>query len=493
MKPPVVAVLDVGKTNKKLSAYSRGLEVLVEERTTLDAEPHADGLDVELTVELLAWFRQALKKMAADFDVRAVAVTTHGATCAVLDEQGLLAHPVISYTSEKGAEVQDEFYAAFGDRTGLHRVTCTPDLGFANLSKALFYVKTRFPEVWARCRHALFFDSYLAYELTGVMGMEHTYLGNHTYLWDFHEQAWSSVAKGLGVDGMFPTRRANPWDTLGPLKAEIVRDCGLDGACPVTMGIHDSNANLLPYLAKGFEDFVLNSTGTWCVGMRQSQTADFTDDEIRAKVLYNLDAFGNPLKTSIFPAGMEYDTFGGFTAEKDEADFGAVRDVIARRDTFVVPGVLPDATAFPGATARVVSGDTVYPLEDLEKDPGYPMSSLGQTYYATLDLSLALATRQMLGRCGAQPGTTVFVEGGFANNKAYCSLLAALCPDNPIALTSMKEGTSFGAAVTAWMAAEECSLDVIGRDFDIETASIEVEDFGDLDGYANAFDALLHE
>jgi sugar (pentulose or hexulose) kinase len=277
------------------------------------------------------------------------------------------------------------------------------------------------------------------------------------------------------------------------LKTEIVEDCGLGNTCPVTMGIHDSNANLVPYLAKGFKDFVLNSTGTWCVGMRQSQTADFTDDEIRAKVLYNLDAFGKPLKTSIFPAGMEYDTFRGFTAEKDAGDFAAVRDVVARKDTFVIPGVLPDATAFPGATARVVSQGKVHTLDDLGEDPGKPMSSLGQTYFAALDLSLALATRQMLERCGAQPGTTVFVEGGFANNPIYCSTLAALCPDNPIALTSMKEGTSFGAAVTAWMAAEQCSLDAVGQDFGIETETIEVENFGDLDGYASAFEALLLE
>ncbi|MBN2310084.1 MAG: hypothetical protein JXR94_14010 [Candidatus Hydrogenedentes bacterium] len=490
MKPSVVAVLDVGKTNKKLSAYSRDLEVVAEQRTTLEPNER-DGLEVEATDELNAWFRQALKQLAADCDIQAVAITTHGATCAVLDESGGLAYPVISYTSEKGAEIQDAFYEAFGDRETLHRATCTPDLGFANLGKALFYLKTRMPEIWARCRHALFYPAYLGYELTGQRGMEHTYLGNHSYLWDFHEFTWSSVAKGLGADRLFPSSLSNPWERLGTVKPAIAAECGLSPDCPVTIGLHDSNANLLPYLAKGYEDFLLNSTGTWCVAMRQSKTADFTDEEIRAKVLYNLDAFGNPLKTSIFPAGMEYDTFRAFTDARDEADFAALREVVARRDLFVIPGVLPDATAFPGATARVVHEGRESLLADLERDGGKSMAHLGQHYYGALNLSLALATRATLGRCGAQPGTTVLVEGGFANNKSYCALLAALCPDNTIALTNMKEGTSLGAAITGWMVGEGLDLAEVGARFTIETKPIPVEDLGDLGAYSAAFDALV--
>lgn len=490
MERAVVAVLDVGKTNKKLSLYSREFEVLGEERTTLDVEDYK-GLEVEPTGQLLSWFKTALSRLAKDFQVRAVAITTHGATCALLDDAGKLAHPVISYTCPKGAEIQEEFYRAFGDRDTLHRATCTPDLGFANVGKILFYVKTRLPEVWARCKTALFYTSYLGYELTGKMGRECTYLGNHTYQWNFHEKTWSSVARGLGADRMFPEKLSNPWDCLGTLKPELASACKVPEDCRVTMGIHDSNANFLPYLAKGYGNFILNSTGTWCVGMRQSATPDLTDEEVKAKVFYNLDAFGNPLKTSIFPAGMEYDTFGGFGTGKDESDFGAVQEVITRRDLFIIPGVLPDASAFPGATARVVHQGKVYPLAELYNDAGKPMASLGRAYYAALDLSLALASRAMLKRCGAQKGTTVFVEGGFAKNKTYCETLAALCPDCTIALTNVKEGTSFGAALTAWMLAEGTGLERLGADFTIQTAEVATRGLEHLGAYEQPFNALL--
>lgn len=490
MKTPAVAVLDVGKTNKKIRLYDRGFAALAEERTAIEPQM-IDGLEVENTEAILAWFREAMKRLTAEHEVLAIAVSAHGATCALLNETGRLAHPVLSYTAAKGEEVVEEFYTTFGDRVRLHRETCSPDLGFANVGKHLFYIKTRSPEAWSKCRYALFYSSFLGHELTGQLGMEPTYLGNHTYLWNFAEWTWSSVGLALQADRLFPRQISSPWDCLGTVKPDLAQDCGLPPACKVTQGIHDSNANFLPYLAQGYTDFLLNSTGTWCVAMRRAERPDLTDEEIAAKVFYNLDALGKPVRTCIFPAGMEYDTFRGFTDARDENDVEAVRRVIAERSLFLVPGVLPDAAAFPGATPRVVDGGKVYPLATLQKTTGKPMASLGQAYYAALNLSLAFATRRILRICGAERGTTVFVEGGFANNPTYCELLAVLCPDLEITLTNVREGTSFGAALTAWMLAEGLSFDQIGREFEIETSRVRAQDYGDLAAYETAFNELL--
>ena len=492
MKPTVVVVLDVGKTNKKARAYDRAFQVLAEERTTVEPVDY-DGLEVENTERLVGWFREALKKLSAQYDIRTIAITAHGATVALLDEAGALACPVVSYTAEKGAEVQDEFYDVFGDRASLHRATATPDVGFANIAKVLYYIKSRLPEAWAHARHALFLNAYLGYELTGEMGIEPTYLGNHSYLWDFAAGDWSTVGRALKADQLFPSSLSSPWDALGTLKPELAEECGLSPECRVTLGIHDSNANFLPYLAQGYENFLLNSTGTWCVLMRQAADASLTDEEVAAKVLFNLDVFNRPVRTCIFPAGMEYDAFRGFTELSDESDFDLVRSVIEAKDLFVIPGVLPDATAFPGATPRVVTPDGVRLLSDLKAAGDAPLTSLGPRYFAALNLSLALATRKMLGWCGVEKGTTVFIEGGFANNRPYCELLATLCPEQTFALTSVKEGTSFGAALTAWMLAEGLSLEQIGSEFTIETTDIPRRDAGEIAAYEEAFSALLQE
>jgi len=496
VKPQAVAVLDVGKTNKKISIYDRRLQVLGEERATFEAR-EIDGIEVEDTAGLLGWFRTAMKRLTAVADIRAIAVTTHGATGALLDEAGNLAHPVISYTAAKGADVADSFYETFGDRLQLHQLTCTPDLGFANLGKMYYLVKTLRPEAWARARHALFYTSYLGYELTGTLGMESTYLGNHSYLWNFAENTWSPVAVGLGLDKMFPPRMMKSWDLLGTVKPELAAECGLSADCKVTQGIHDSNANYLPYLAQRersaqFADFLLASTGTWCVLMRESDSLTLSREEAEAKVLFNMDALGRPVRTCIFPAGMDYDTFRAFSPEKDAGDMEALRRVIAERKLFVVPGVLPDSTAFPGSPARVVDDDCVYALSDLRQQSGTPFAALGQDYFAALNLGLALATKRQLGWSKVNPGTSVFIEGGFCKNALYCALLAALCPEQKFHRTSMAEGTSFGAALTAWMLAEDLTLDAIGREFSIETSAIAAPDFGpELAAYEEAFLALV--
>ncbi len=486
MKPSAVAVLDVGKTNKKVSLYDRQFNVLAEERTTIEPND-LNGLEVENTEALLSWFRTAMKKLAAQAEIRAVAITTHGATLALLDDAGKLAHPVISYAAAKGAEIQEEFYATFGDRATLHKATCTPDVGFANMGKILYYVKTRLPETWATCKHALFYTSYLGYELTGVMGMEPTYVGNHCYLWNFAEKTWSGVGEQLNADKLFPAEFSAPWKSLGPIKPEIAQECGLSPDCQVAQGIHDSNANFLPYLAQGYDDFLLNSTGTWCVLMRKAASIDLSPDEIAAKVFFNLDALGNPVRTCIFPAGMEYDTFRAFSYLKDESDADAVRRVAQKKEIFVIPGVLPDASAFPGASPRVVTPVVTLSLDNLRRRTDLPMTPFEQDYFAALNLSLALATRKMLAWCDVRKGTTVFIEGGFAKNKVYCELLAALCPDQTFVLTNVKEGTSFGAALTGWMLAENLTLDEIGKDFTIQTTPIQRTDFGDLKPYEAQF------
>ncbi|HOE67004.1 MAG TPA: FGGY family carbohydrate kinase [Candidatus Hydrogenedentes bacterium] len=490
MKQSVAAVLDIGKTNKKVSLYDRGFAILATERTVLETADR-DGLEIERTDDLLRWFTQTLAAFSKEYDIRAISVTTHGATCALLAEDGSLAYPVLSYTSEKGAEVQEAFYATFGERDALHRATGTADFGFANLAKSLFYVKTRLPEAWARCRHIVFYPQYIGHLLTGRRGMEPTYLGNHSYLWDIAHNRWSAVAQGLGVEDKFPEKLSAPWESLGRVRPDIAVACGLPEDCAVTVGIHDSNANFLPYLAQGHRNYILNSTGTWCVGMRHADSPELSDEEIRQKVFFNLDAFNRPVKTCIFPAGMEYDAFTSLTREKDCGDPEALASLVRDKDLFVMPGVLPDACIFSGAAPRVIHGDRTHSLKDLRQGSAQPLTRLGQRYLAAINASLAIQTREMLFRCGASKGTHVFIEGGFSRNAQYCELLAALCPDCTIALTNLREGTSMGAALLAWMVLDHKDLAAIGRGFSIETRRIVAGECGDLEGYERAFRAHL--
>jgi len=460
MPDPIVAVFDVGKTNKKLAAYSPTFDLLDEQRATIETREWRD-LEVEDTDTILDWLRHGLRSLASRYDVRAISISGHGATFALLDVAGRLALPVISYTSERGAEVQDEFYGVHGAADELHRATGTADIGFANMAKVLHLAKTRHPDEWARAKRGLFWGPYFAHALTDQYALEPTFPGNHTYLWDHVNGTWSRVARAMGADILFGGEMRRSWDAAGTVSESWSSDCGLPIDCPVTIGIHDSNANLLPYFARRSGDFVLLSTGTWNVTMRPGGASTLSDEEIARRVFFNQDPFVRPVRTSLMTAGLDYDTYSAFTDETDTQDFTALARVVENADLFVIPGVMPGASAFADVAPRVISGNDSWTLEALQRS-ARRFDDLGRDYFAAINLGLAIATAENLSALNLSRGCDVFIEGGFAQNTMFCSALAQLCPALNVQVSAETEGTALGTAMIGWMLAEGADLAAIG-------------------------------
>lgn len=485
MKQSVTAVLDVGKTNKKIVLFDANLKIIDQKRRAFDAVLK-DGLEVEDTAGLKEWMKDTFREFSGKYNIRGIGITTHGATVALLDKSGELAHPVISYTCPAGAGIANEFFATYGDERKLHSETCTADFGFINVGKILHFMKTRLPEAWKKAECALMYPQYFAYLLTGEKAVEPTYLGNHTYLWDFAKNSWSSVAKTMGADKLFPSRKISAWDCIGTVTEEWVRDCGLSPDCKVSAGIHDSNASILPYFARGYKGFTLNSTGTWCVGMRTADTALLRDDELSTKTFFNLDAFSRPLKTVIFLGGMEREKFLELAGIKDSYDMQRLMEVVARNELFLIPGFVQDGAIFPGSRPRLVMGKNEFPAKVLSPEHA-ALKSAGAHYSQALNLSLALQTKAMLKLLGALNEGDIFVEGGFMKNSEYNAILAALCPNNRIATTDLTEATSFGAAMTVQAMIENISIMDLSDRFNIGIHEHKPADLPGLQAYENRF------
>lgn len=468
-----IAVLDVGKTNKKLLVFDGELRLLEAQSACFPEirDPAGETAGVQVLLEdtegCRRWVLEQLGHLAARHPIRALAVSAHGATFACLDGRGELALPVVSYTTEPGEAFHEEFFAAVGDSGPLQRITATPRLpNLLNLAQGIFFVRRHYPESFARTRAILGYAQYYGHWLTGAAGAEPTYTGCHTHLWDFRRGAWSVVAERLGILELLPPRLRAPWEPLGPIRPEIAARTGLSPETVVPMGIHDSNAALLPYLLQYGQEFVLNSTGTWCVAMRPSAAVNFADEEIGKGVLYNMDVFGRPVKTSIFTAGLEYDAYAALireitgVAQPPPFDPQRYLRILRERELFILPGVLSGTGQFPDSRARVVEGTRVMPLERLRERRELPtfFRDAG-TAFAVLNLSLALQTRVALLRAGFRPGLPIFTEGGFRRNVDYNRLLSALFPGSAVCLTGMQEASACGAALLARAALEGRGLD----------------------------------
>lgn len=494
-----IAVIDIGMTNKKVSVFDDRLNLLEAAHRTFPPV-RVDGIETHDLAGMEEWFLEELSRYADRFPVKAVAVTAHGATAVCVDEQGEPCVPCVYYTHEPGPGFHREFFERFGDPLDLQRRTGTAEFkALINLGKGLYFVKQRFPEGWARTKWILSYPQYWGYRLTGRIGAEWTYLGCHTYLWDFLTGEYSEVARFMGILPLLPREIRRPWDTLGTVSEAVSDRTGLAPDTIVTLGIHDSNASLLPYfVTERVGDFVLNSTGTWCVLMNPTDRYRMEEEELGKVVFYNISAMDTPIKTAIFRGGAEYEAYreliSRYAALDEDPDFIPMDyvDFLRRSDTFILPELIPGSGQFPGSPPGIVEDGRWFPYEEIvrgERVP--PVLREGKRAYTALTVSLVLQTLVALRRIGLRKGQKIFIEGGFRRNQAYCTLLSSALSDHPVYLSDLTEATSFGAAMTGRMALTGSGIEELSGDTSIRYTELEKHDVPGLKEYEQAWLDLI--
>lgn len=497
-----IAVLDIGMTNKKVVLYSMEL-ALISEKKRVFPPLMRDGLETHNLAKMEAWFFQVLKDYSREYSIKALAVSTHGATFVCTDEKGAPIAPCIYYTHEPEPAFYDRFYALAGDRKELQARTGTPNFSaLINPAKGLFFLRERYPTEFEKARLVLPFPQYWGMRFTGVPAAEGTYIGCHTYLYDWTRGDYSSVADVLGIRGKLPSPIRQAWDVLGTITPEVAKRTDLSPQTLVTLGIHDSNASILPHLASNSgRDFLLNSTGTWCVLMHPVKKYGFEPDELGKVVFFNRSAWNTPIKTAIFLGGKEYETWIGLVAKFQnkaprELEAPARADyerVLKEKKCFILPEIVPGSGQFPGSIARAAENGVQYKLADIETQNTIPLFLRDpKTAQAVLNISIVMQTEVALQRTGLGKNTDILTEGGFRNNNDYNRLLASAFPDNSVYLTDLQEATSFGAAMTALAALKHIDPVELSHFIHIEKALVSpMLPAGAMDSYRDAWRSLI--
>lgn len=415
-----VAVLDVGKTNVK------AVIVDGEQRREIAARTRpnrvlTDGPYPHFDVDgIFAFFLSALKELYAEFGFDAISITAHGASGALLREDGL-ALPVLDYEFRYPAEIEsayDRIRPPFSE-------TFSPRLpGGLNLGAQFHYQKTAFPEAFAGVRTIVTYPQYWAWRLTGAAATEVTSLGCHTDLWRPREKRFSGLVEALGIGGKLAPVR-NPSDVLGHVTDEIAAAIGLDRPVPVHCGIHDSNASLLSHLGQHDAPFAVVSTGTWVVLFAVGGDLDHLDPQ--RDTLANVDAFGRAVPSARFMGGREFELL---TKGQGAATPAAIERVVDEGILFM-PSVVPGCGPFPDAEHRVVNAPS-----GLNPDEIYVAASL----YAALMTKACLDLTRAAG--------PIVVEGPFARNALYVEALSKATERSVMPVAS-STGTSVGAALLA--------------------------------------------
>ncbi|MBR9908842.1 MAG: hypothetical protein GYB33_00650 [Gammaproteobacteria bacterium] len=420
-------IFDVGKTHIKLhllndkleSVFNRGIDNRVLDNGNY---PHFD-ID-----GIWQWLLSGVKDAAGQYPISALAVTTHGATAALVNrhEAGTgLVLPVLDY-EYTGIESCN---ATYNDLRSDYSVTYSPNLPAGqNLGRQLYWQQQTFPEKFSEATDILLYPQYWAWRLTGALCSEVTSLGCHTDLWAPLTAEFSSLVTELGWTEKFPAV-VPAWTSLGPVTPEVMAETGLAPDCQVFAGIHDSNASFLRYrVSCGDNPFTVVSTGTWSIVMASGTAKEGLEE--KRDMLINVDAIGQPVACARFMGGREYASICSLTGARLNQPYGEPElQEVVDSGVLALPDFSGGSGPFPGTDGRVLGA--------VPENCGVALASL----YCALMLDYQL---DMVSSTG-----DIYIEGAFLKNPLLCKALAQLRYPQKVWMSADDTGTVQGCAYLA--------------------------------------------
>ncbi|MFD0794845.1 FGGY-family carbohydrate kinase [Mucilaginibacter litoreus] len=431
----VIAIFDVGKTNKKLFLFDEQYRIVYEKSARFNETLDEDGEPCEnlesLRQSVFSSMREVLK--LKEFDVKAVNFSAYGASFVYLDENGKELTPLYNYLKPYPDDLKRRLYTVHGSEGTLAMQTASPPLGSLNSGLQLYRLKHTQPQIYDKVKAALHLPQYLSYLLTGKPCSDMTSIGCHTSLWDFEKNSYHDwvIAEGLT-------------EKLAPIAAcDNTITTNFEGhKLNVGIGLHDSSAALIPYLVSFNEPFVLLSTGTWSISLNPFDQTPLTAAELENDCLKYIQFKGRPVKASRLFAGYEYEQQTRRIAEH----FG--QNAAKYKHTEFNPDIVEQLEKkYPTRQGRAI-GTIQFAARDL--------SEFNNDIEAYYQLMRDIITQQKASTKLVMKGTPVkriFVDGGFGKNPVFMQLLALAFPGMEVFAGSMAQATGIGAALAihqAW-------------------------------------------
>jgi len=428
---PVIAVFDVGRTNKKIFLFDEDYRIRYEKETHLEETKDEDGFECEDVTALATWVKESIDEVTslAEFDIKTISISAHGASFVNIDKNGNPVTPLYNYLKTYPEDLQNIFYNEYGH--DLPRITASPVLGNLNSGLQLYWLRYKRPEAFKKIKYALHLPQYISYLLTGKVSSDITSIGCHTLLWDFEKNQYHDwVTKEELINRLAPIQNADKVYPVSINKKNI----------PAGIGLHDSSAALIPYLKNFKEPFVLISTGTWCISLNPFNHSTLTDDELKKDCLCYLSYKSNPVKASRLFAGHEHEE----QVKRIATHFNIAEDFyksIGYQATL--------ALRLKAQTAELIEEDFHGGTESSAFE-GRKLNSFIDAEEAYHQLIIDIIGQQVISTQLVLKNTAVnriFVDGGFSKNTLYMNLLAAAFPNLKVYGASIAQASALGAAL----------------------------------------------
>jgi sugar (pentulose or hexulose) kinase len=432
MRIPVIAIFDIGKTNKKLFLFDEDYKIVFERSARFIETIDEDGDTCEnlesLRLSVFDLLHEVLRNK--QFEIKAINFSTYGASFVYVDENGKPLAPLYNYLKEYPDGLKKQFYQNYGGEAEFSAKTASPVLGSLNSGMQLYRIKHEKPALFQTIKYALHLPQYMSAIITGKFYSDITSIGCHTNLWDFEKQHYHQWVIDEGVEEKLA--EIFPGDEIIP--SAFPNESYLTG-----VGLHDSSAALIPYLESFREPFILLSTGTWCISLNPFNHNPLTKEELEQDCLCYLSYQGKPIKASRMFAGFEHEQEVKRIADFYNETVGKYKYV--KLDMGVLDKFLPNQKIFdyfeslPLNNFNFCDVDLETFIDDVEAYHYLIYTLIFKQYKST---QLALINTSV---------KRIFVDGGFSKNSIYMNLLAMVFPQIEVYAASMAQATAMGAAV----------------------------------------------
>lgn len=425
----VIAIFDVGKTNKKLFLFDEHYRIVYEKTArfleTLDEDGDAcENLD-SIRLSVFESLNEVLRN--GDYELVAINFSTYGASLVYLDENGQPLTPLYNYLKNYPAALEQQFYNRYGGKTQMALESSSPASGSLNAGLQLYRIKYQQPAVFEKIKHVLHLPQYVSYLISGKIYSDMTSIGCHTHLWDYRKSGYHDWVRQEELEALLPP--------IMPSN-EVIEATFMGKPYIMGAGLHDSSAALIPYQASFTAPFILLSTGTWCISMNPFNTSPLSAEELEHDCLAYIGYHGKPVKASRLFAGNEHEQQVKRIAEAFNVDTLIFRTM--EYEPEIISRLNHQGTSPPGLSGK----SSAFAGRDLAH-----FENATEAYHQLIMDLVALQFKSTSMIMNGTPIEKIFVDGGFSKNAIYMNLLAMAFPDIEVYAAAMAQATALGTAI----------------------------------------------
>ena len=409
-------VFDVGKKHAKIILLEKNSKILKIIKTKYPLIKIEKKFYLKNIIFLTSWFKKNLFLINKKFLIENIVTTGHGAAIGLIGKNNKPLFGVMDYENDF-----ESINKKFDLIKPNYKNCLTPDSDKGlSLAKQIFYLKIKRKRIFNQIKHIVTLPQYISWLFSKKAFSEISYIGNHTHLWDYNKDTFSSYVNKMKIKKKIPKIK-KAWDKVGHY---LLDKRLINQKINILNGIHDSDASYLLFLKSKVKRFNLIASGTHFVIMNSFTSTSCLD--ANNDMYSGLDVYGNKVPTIRFMGGREYEFLIKklkIKKKKNNFDYDYFK-----RENFLYPsyGI--------GGPFGHMKGNYISLKNKSDKEK-----------YMAIVTYITFVTNYCLELINSKDN--IIISGPLINNNDFLKTLNSLRPKQKIYLSSNQETTAIGASL----------------------------------------------